>query len=244
MRELAKITATETKLFFREPTAWIVSALLPTFLLVLLGIIPGISAPNEDFGGLSFLEVFIPSLVVITLAYLGVNALPIRLATYREKGVLRRLSTTPVRPAKVLAAQLIINMAVAVAAVALLIVVGNLVFGIPFPRNAIGFLLAFLLGMSSLFSLGLLVAAVARTNRAGTALALPIFFTLMFLGGVYFPRMLLPDFLIRMGDYAPPGAQAMLDSWTGHGPQPLQLAVMAAITIVAGVAAARMFRWE
>jgi ABC-2 type transport system permease protein len=244
MTELAKITAVEAKLFLRDPASWIVTILLPTFILVVLGIIPGLNRPEAVFGNQSFIHVFVPSLIVITLATLGVNMLPIRLSTYREKGILRRLSTTPVKPGALLAAQIIICMAVAVAAVMLAVIVGKLAFDIPLPQNIPGFLITLALGMSSLFALGLLVAAVARTTRVGTALTLPIFFLVMFLGGVYLPRMFLPEFLIRIGDYTPPGVQAMLDTWAGASPQPLQLAVMAAITVVAGVAAARLFRWE
>lgn len=241
LTKLAKITAVETKLFFREPATWIVALLLPTFILVVLGVL--FPQPEETVGQ-RFIDLFAPSLVVITLATLGVNTLPIRLATYREKGVLRRLSTTPVQPATLLIAQLAINMTVALAAVLLLSVVGKLAFGVPFPQHVLGFLAAFLLGMSSLFALGLLVAAVAQTARAGTALALPMFFLAMFLGGVYLPRMLLPDFLVRIGAYTPPGVQALLDTWMGAGAQPLQLAILAAITVLAGAAAARWFRWE
>jgi ABC-2 type transport system permease protein len=241
MTALAKMMVVETKLFFRDTGTWIVSLLLPTVILVALGIIP---ITGEVVGGYRFIDIFVPSLVVMTLAMLGVNTLPIRLATYREKGVLRRLSTTPVKPATLLVAQLVLNMAVAVASLALLIVVGKLAYNIPLPQHLLGFVMAFLLGMSSLFALGLLVAAVAPTARAGTALAVPVFVLVMFLGGVYFPRMFLPDFLIRIGDYTPPGVQALLDAWAGSAPQPLQLAIMAAVTAVAGAAAARLFRWE
>jgi ABC-2 type transport system permease protein len=244
MTKLTKITAMETKLFFRDPATWIVALLLPTFVLVVLGIIPTLRTPQATFGGERFIDLFVPSLVVVTLATLGVNAMPIRLATYREKGVLRRLATTPVKPGLLLAAQLMINMVVALAAVLLLIVVGRLLFNVALPQHTNGFLVAFLLGMSALFALGLLVAAVAPTARAGTALSLPLYFLAMFLGGVYLPRVFLPDFLVRMGEYAPPGVQALLDAWIGVAPQPLQLAIMGAITVVAGVAAARLFRWE
>ena len=244
MTELARIMVVETKLFFRDTGTWVISLLLPTVILVALGTISAVRIPAEAVGGHRFIDVFVPSLVVMTLAMLGVNTLPVRLATYREKGVLRRLSTTPVKPATLLVAQLVLNMAVAVASLALLIVVGKLTFDVPLPQHLLGFAMAFLLGMSSLFALGLLVAAVAPTARAGTALAVPIFVLVMFLGGVYFPRMFLPDFLIRLGDYTPPGVQALLDTWAGIAPQPLQLAIMAAITVVAGAAAARLFRWE
>ena len=61
----------------------------------------------------------------------------------------------------------------------------------------------------------------------------------MFLGGVYLPRQMLPEFLIRIGDYTPPGVQALLDAWQGTSPQLAQLAVMALITVVAGAVAAQ-----
>ncbi len=132
----------------------------------------------------------------------------------------------------------------AVVSLVVLIVVGNLVLQIPLPKDPIGFAVAFLLGMSALFALGLLVAAVAPTAGIATALFVPLFALVMFLGGVYLPRQMLPEFLIRIGDYTPPGIQALLDAWSGTSPQPAQLAVMGLITILAGAAAARRFRWE
>jgi len=137
-----------------------------------------------------------------------------------------------------------VNMGAALVSLAVLLVVGYVVFGIPMPKDPIGFAVAFLLGMSALFALGLLVAAVAPTPATATAMFVPLFALVMFLGGVYLPRMLLPEVLIRIGDYTPPGVQALLDAWTGTSPQPTQLAVMAVITIVAGATAARRFRWE
>ncbi len=85
-------------------------------------------------------------MVVMTLAILGVNLLPARLVKYREKGVLRRLSTTPANPRSILIAQLIVNMGAAVVGLVVLIVVGNLVLQIPLPQDLIGFAAAFLAG--------------------------------------------------------------------------------------------------
>lgn len=245
MRELSKLIQVETKLFFREPAAWIFSILLPAALLLGLGAVPALRQPDETFGGERFIDVFAPSLVVITLAVLGVNMLPIRLATYREKGILRRLSATPASPEKLLIAQLVVNAGLAIVAVAILVVVGKLAFDIPLPQHPWAFLAAFLLGMASLFALGLLIASVARTSRVGTAVAMPVFFVVMFFGGVYLPRFLLPELVVRIGDYTPPGVQALLDTWSGEsGAQPLHLLSMAAITVVAGLVGAKLFRWE
>ena len=78
---------------------------------------------------------FVPSLIVITIGTLGIQTLPIRLATYREKGILRRLSTTPAHPLRLLAAQLVIYMVTAVIALGLLVVVANVAFGVPLPAQ-------------------------------------------------------------------------------------------------------------
>jgi ABC-2 type transport system permease protein len=240
---LSKITAVEARLFLREPGMWLLTILLPTFVLVVVGLLFG-GEPDPLLGGRRWIDIFAPSMVVMTLAILGVNTLPARLVKYREKGVLRRLSTTPASPRSLLIAQLIVNMGAAVVGLVLLIVVGNVVLQIPLPKDLIGFTAAFLLGMSALFSLGLLVAAVAPTTNTATALFLPLFAAVMFLGGVYLPRMLLPEFLVRLGDYTPPGVQGLLDAWSGTSPQLTQLGVMALITIVAGAVAAKRFRWE
>jgi ABC-2 type transport system permease protein len=240
---LTKLIIVEARLFFREPGVWLLTILLPTIVLVAVGLLFG-GDPDPDLGGRRWIDIFAPSMVVMTLAILGVNLLPARLVKYREKGVLRRLSTTPASPRSLLVAQLVVNMGVAVISLAVLFVVGYLVLQIAFPRDVIGFGVAFFLGMAALFALGLLVAAVAPTAGIASALFVPLFALVMLLGGVYLPRMLLPEFMIRIGDYTPPGIQALLDAWAGTPPQLAQLAAMGLITVVAGAAAARRFRWE
>ncbi|MGW0230001.1 ABC transporter permease [Actinopolymorpha singaporensis] len=241
---LARLTAVEAKLFLRETGMAVLTIAFPTLLLVVLGLIPALRRPDELFGGMRFVDVFMPSLVVLVLALLGVNTMPSRLAGYREKGILRRLSTTPVHPRNLLAAQLVVNAVVALVAVGLLMLVGYLAFDVPMPRHPLGFAAALLVGGGSMFALGTLAAATAPTTRAVAAIAMPIYFVCMFLGGVFLPRYLLPDLVVTLGRYAPPGVQALQDAWTGGGPQVLQLAIMAAIAAVAAAVAARLFRWE
>jgi ABC-2 type transport system permease protein len=241
---LRRIIAVEAKLFMRELGVSLSAIVLPTVILLVLGAIPATRRPDDQFGGQTFLDVFCPSLVVITIAVLAVNTMPIRFGSYREKGVLRRMSTTPVHPAYLLASQLVVNLAAAVTAVVLLVAVGRLAFGVSLPRHPLGFVAAFALGTAALFACGLLVAAVAPNSRAAGALAIPLYLLAMFFGGVYLPRFIMPEILIRFGDYSPPGVQALQDAWTGSGPNPVQLGIMAVITLVVGGLAARVFRWE
>ena len=244
MNEMRALIASEAKLLFREPIYWLVVILLPTAVLIIFASMFGPSEPDPAFGGLRFVDVFVPSLVVISVATLGIQTLPIRLATYREKGVLRRLSTTPAKPAKLLVAQFAVYGATAVVSLGLLVVVANLGYGVPWPQQPFLYVAAFVLGLTSLFAIGLLLAAVAPSSRVATAVAIPVFFAVMLLGGVYLPRVYLPEILIRIGDFTPPGVQGLQDAWLGTTPQLLPLLVLAGITVVVGTVAARAFRWE
>jgi len=244
MNEMRSLIRAEARLLLREPIYVLATVALPTVILVIFGSVFGPSKPDPAFGGLRFIDVFVPSLVVISFATLGIQTLPIRLATYREKGVLRRLSTTPAHPLRLLVAQLAIYLVTALVALALLIVVAHVAFGVPLPGQPLGYLAAFLLGMSSLFAIGLLLAAVAPSSRVATAIAIPMFFVVMFLGGVYLPRVFLPEALQRIGDFTPPGVQGLQDAWMGTVPQVWPLVGMALVTIALGALAVRLFRWE
>ena len=136
---LTKITLVETRLFFREPGVWLLAILLPTIVLVVVGLLFGVE-PDPALGGRRWIDIFAPSMVVMTLAILGVNTLPARLVKYREKGVMRRLSHDPGEPAdppdRPARGQ---HGGGRSPASSLLLAVGNLVLQVPLPKDLVGF---------------------------------------------------------------------------------------------------------
>ena len=88
------------------------------------------------------------------------------------------------------------------------------------------------------------VAAWAPNARAAGGWATVVFMLVMFFGGAYLPRFLMPEFLIRVGEYLPPGVGALQESWLGAAPDPVQLGILALVTLAAGTVAAKSFRWE
>lgn len=245
MNALLTTVKMEARLVLREPLNVFFAFVFPSLLLTVLALVPALREPSPEFGGVRFIDYFAPSLLVLIVAMVALQVVPAVLAGYREQGVLRRLSVTPVSPATVLIAQLLVNLALAVVSSAVLVVLGRIAFGIPLPRHLLGFLAAFLVGVAALLAIGTLLAAIAPTTRAATALGMIGFVVVLFLGGVYLPRVLLPDAIARLGAYAPPGVQAVFDGWLGTAPpDPVHLLVMAGIAVVAAAAAARLFRWE
>jgi ABC-2 type transport system permease protein len=244
MSAFMKLVQVEARLFWRDPMSLTIGLLLPTVILIGLGAVPMLREPAEDMGGQRFIDYFAPSMIVMAVGTIGLTNLPVVLATYRERGVLRRMRATPVHPAKLLGAQMVVNLGASLAAALLVMLSGRLVYDVPFPQHLLGFTLAFVVGMSAVFALGMLVAAVAPTSRAATGLSTVLFMAAMFFGGVYLPRFLLPDALARVGDFVPPGVQSLLDSWNGTAPAVVPLLVMAVTAVAAGAVAARIFKWE
>ena len=237
MTGLSKLTLVEFKLMLRDPVSLFVVLALPIGFLMVFGL--GFRGNPNDL--------YLPSLqVALALGMAGVFTLPTYLAGYREKGILRRLSTTPVHPAMLLVTQLVINLILAMVAMALVIGLSNVVLGIPAPKNVLGFLIAFVLGVSALFSMGLLIAAVARHGRAASAIGSLLLYPSLFFAGAWLPRSQMPAILARIGEYTPLAAtQEMLQAaWTGSAPRPLQMVAMVVISAIIGAAATRIFRWD
>jgi ABC-2 type transport system permease protein len=247
MSALATLTKTEARLFVRDPMALFWGLAFPAGLLVIIGLVfPGAQDPSPDLGGFRLVDLYAPVALGLALATLGISVLPVILATARERGVLRRLATTPVHPARMVMAQLLVHLAVAVVSGILAVAIGVAFLKVTVPENLPGFILAFLLGAASMFGIGLLIGALAPTASSAQGIGLTVYFPLLFFAGVYFPREVMSDGLRQISDLTPSGAavQALGDAWAGRSASASSLLVMAAFAIVTALVAIRFFRWE
>jgi len=237
---------TELKLYMRERAGPIVSIALPLILLIVFGLIPTFKNANASLGGYNVLDTYIPVLIVLSLSLVSLTIMPGVLASYREKGVLRRLQTTPVGPVRVLAAQLLINLVSAVLVVIMILVVAKLAYNVAWPQQLAGFIVATLLTAIAMISIGLFITAVAPTGRSAQIIGGLSFYPLMFFAGLWYPLALFSPVLRGICYATPLGAavQAMDDAGGGIWPHPEQLLTLVAYAVVFGAAAARFFRWE
>ncbi|MFB7950216.1 ABC transporter permease [Kitasatospora phosalacinea] len=240
-----RLTVVEFKLFLRDPAAYFWTLLFPVALVVVIGSIPSSREVEADLGR-RVIDSYTPVVVVLAFAMTGLFITPTYLVGYREKGVLRRLSTTPVGPVRVLVAQLVVQITVLVATTVLVLATARLLWDVELPADPLGFVLALLLSATAVLAIGLFLASVLRTTRAATGAGSMLFFPLMFFAGLYAPRDRMPSAVNRIGDFTPLGAsvQAFGDVAAGRLPGATALSVLVGCTVLFGVAAARLFRWE
>ncbi|MFC8922562.1 ABC transporter permease [Cellulosimicrobium sp. NPDC057127] len=249
-RGFGTLFTTEARLWLRDAGTVFFSLAFPTVLLLGVGFaIPGMREPIEGAGGvwdgLTPIATYVPVVLAAAVATPALTTMPVYFATFREKGVLRRLSTTPMRPQGIVVAHLLINLVAVVAATAVALVVATLMFDVPAPRHVATVVLAFLLTVLSLLSLGTVVAA--RVPKASTASAIGtlIYFPMLFLSGLWTPGPIMPEAVREIGQFTPLGAaaQAMTAGWFEDGFPTLQVVVMAVWTAVLLPLGVRLFRW-
>jgi ABC-2 type transport system permease protein len=243
--QLAALLKVQAKLSLREPYALGLGIGLPAVLLVVFGVISKQVPGNVGGTGLTVIDLYIPTLMVISFIAIAIS-LPNTLVRDREIGWLRRISTTPVHPSRLLAAQLILDLVLAGAAIVIIIVGGTAIFGAPLTVGIPFFILSLALAIAVIFSLGLVVVALARTQTVASAVGGVLFFGLLFLSGLWIQPVQVGEPLQAIMWYSPSGAavRAILYSVFNATPPLATLAVLVGYTLVFAFVAVRYFRWE
>ncbi len=244
------LIATQAKLYLREPANVFFALVFPALLLVAVGfILPGMRDPIEDagpaFAGLRPIDLYLPAVLALAVATIALTTYPPVFAIYREKGVLRRFATTPVPASRLLGAEIVVNLVALVAGVVLALVAGWLLLDFAMPSQPLVVVGGFVLGALALMAVGSLIAAVAPTGGAASAISMSLYFPMLFFAGIWLPGPAMPEVLQRVATAVPLGsvAQALTEGWFGGDVPWLQLAVLAAWTVVLVPLAARLFRW-
>ena len=244
-RGLTELVKVEAKLALRVPMGLILGVAVPVVLLVIFSAIPGLKqlAPGST---LTMFAQYVPVLIGLSLCVIALINLPVPVVTDRQMGVLRRFATTPAPPSWLLAAQVIINLALALIAIVILVAGGVVFFSLHMHAHWGGFVLSALLATAAMFAIGLLIAALAPSPQIAAAIGTVLLYPLLFFAGMWTPKQNLSPVLQHIGNYTPLDAavQAMDAAMQGHFPPTRPLLVMAAYAVVFGVAAIRLFRWE
>ncbi|MDU0293557.1 ABC transporter permease [Saccharothrix longispora] len=234
----------EAKMIARDTAGLVVPIGLPLLILVM----SASSASDEVVAnGRTALDVFVlPLVLTIVIATIGIINMPSFLAYYRRTGILRRLAVTPASPVMVLLAQVVVSVIQAIIGITAALAVAVLAFDAGPPTHLATALGVLVLAMAAMYSVGMIITAVAPTPNSAVAIGLVAFFALGALGGMFGGRQALPAAVATVGEWLPFGAsvEALAAAWAGAATDPAHLVSLGATTVVGCAVAGILFRWE
>lgn len=199
--------------------------------------------------GLSQFDYTFSGILGFTLLSLGIFGPTTVFPRLKQRGVLRRYHTTPLKVWQYFTGNVISNGAIGLLALLLMFLVATFGFGLNMRGSYLNLVIIVLFGATLLFGIGLALGGWAKNENQAAPLAQLITLPMMFLSGVFFPTFLMPDLLQKITQFIP--LTPIVDSvrliitenasLADLGPQ---LAVMAVWTAVVYFIAFRVFRWE
>jgi ABC-2 type transport system permease protein len=242
---LWRSTAVEAKLFLREPLTVAFTLALPLLFLFVMGGVFGNEANPQYYRGAGALDYYVPAYCGLVWTAVGLLALPVHLAHYREDGVLRRLRASAAPPWAILGAQLLVTCLISLAGSVLVIAMAALVYHIHAPHSLTGFFGAWLLCGALFSALGLLLASIPSARGVLSA-GLGLFFTTMMLSGAGPPPEVLTGAMHWLSNLLPLTYMLRLlqDPWLGLSWSLTDTAIVAAFTLGASLSAWFLFRWD
>ncbi len=248
LRGLVRLTWIETKIFFREPLGAIGTVIVPVLVFILLGKVGTRLMPNSAMAASSAFKVDVPVFAAILITLNAVLSLVAIIAIYREGGILKRLRATPLRPATILTAHVIVKLLLTAATLTLTLWAGRRYYpvGQQVPLIAFGF--ALIIATWSTLSVGFLIASIVPTARFAQPVGAVILYPMLALSGLFVPVASMPLGLRVIARALPLTYSVSLlrgiwqgDSWLAHAGD---VGALALVFVVCVALSSKVFRWE
>jgi ABC-2 type transport system permease protein len=237
---MGRLVRTELTLMTRDPLTLTFVFVFPVVTMLIIGGSFG-TDPDVAFDGANPSHWYVASYLTVVIAAVGLIMVPVHLASYRERGVLRRFAAAGFPRWSFALAQLTVGLAAIVAGSAILLAVAAPVYGIPTLHQSSRVIASFALGAVAFVAIGVLLGSVLPSARAAQAVGLILFFPSFLLGAGGPPPNVMGSALRTIARYMPLTrvTDAVRVPWLGLGSATGSMIIVAALAVVATVLAVR-----
>jgi len=247
MKRLYTLFKTEMILSVREFSGVLFGLIMPVGIMFLLGALNG-EKPAFDGASYTMVQQSFAAVSTIGICATGLMGIPLTIASYREKKILKHFKVTPTSPLLLLGAQFLTNLVFAILSTALVLIAALLFFDYSLIGSPLYFILAYFLVLTAIFSLGMMIASVSVNVKTANLLCTIFYFPMLFLSGATIPFEIMPKGLQVVSSIMPltQGIKLLkyvsLDSGGGDWIKPvLILSLTALLGIIISI---KTFRWE
>lgn len=246
MKRFLTFLKVEGKLSLRCPDGIIFGIGMPVGVLLLIAVVAG----SQSAGGVqySFLQSAFAALLTVGICATAFMGLPLTIADYRDKKILKHFFATPIRPFMILSVQMVIGMLTAILSAALVTILAVFGFGYRMEGNPLLFIGAFLLVMFSMYSIGMIIASLCKTVKIANVVTTFVYFPMLFLSGATIPFELFPDTVQRVCNILPltHGIKLLkavsLDMWSSD--IWISVALLVVFAVVGCIISVVSFKWD
>lgn len=252
MRSFRVLTISELRLFLRDPMATVIALVFPFAMMLLLAAVFGDAPPDDEvdgmlvFRGVSGDDYYIAASVGVVGAAVGLLVMPVALAGYRERGVLRRYRASGLTTGALFGAHTLVGLVICLAGSVLMFVAATAIYSTMMPADVAGVIVSILLSVVCFMSIGFVLSGLLRTARAAQAVGLLLFFSLWMISGSAPPLAVLPEAVRNVAQFQPLShvVIAIQDPWFGFGWNLEKLGIIAAVTVASAAIGIWRFRWS
>ncbi|WP_124726462.1 ABC transporter permease [Staphylospora marina] len=158
---------------------------------------PLISMDVADVRGnrLGYIDFLVPGILALMIMNNNLNGVAGAIASWRERGILRRMQSTPLSSASFIAGQMTARVLLGFVQAVVVLLISRFVFDVNVEGSWGLLFLLILLGTLTFMSMGFIIASLSRTPETAGPIAGLISFPMMFVGGIFFPLRDMPDIL-------------------------------------------------
>ena len=240
----------DQRTFWREPTAVFFTVALPLIFLFIFTSIFGNEATVVEGQEVKGSTYYVPGILALAMVSATLVNLAISVTILRERGVLKRVRSTPLPPWIFMAGRMATATVVTLLLVVVVTLLGRVVYGVRLPSHTLpGLLLTVVVGTAAFSALGLALTAAIPSENAAPAVTNALVLPLYFFSGIFIPIEDLPRGMRLVGDLFPVKhlfealLAAFVPTTSGSGIELGHLGVLALWGVIGLAAAVRAFRW-
>jgi len=248
MNTLINQTRMQMRLFLRRKDELFWTLAFPVLFILLFGAI----YRNTKWGSgidIRAIDYLLPGIIVMAAMVTGIMRTATGLVQEREAGVYRRLALTPLKRTTLIGSQLLQHYIVIIVQTLLLVAISGAAFKTHLTGNTALFWLTLSVGALCFMSIGFALTGLIKTLRSATPIIQIVYFSMMFLGGIFFPNSMLPTWLGNAAKALPStqladALRVVVYNGGGIGDIWLKLLIMGGWIAACLIISIRFFRWE
>lgn len=237
-----RLVLTELRLLLRDPFTLTFVLVFPIVSMLIIGGSFG-TTPDEVFP-VNPSHWYVASYFTVVIGATGLIMLPVHIASYRERGVLRRFAAAGFPRWSFAIAQMAIGLSAIAVSGALLLAIAAPVYGVPAIEHPWRVAMGIVAASVAFVSIGVLLGSLLPSARAAQAIGLVLFFPSFLLGVGGPPPAVMAPALRQISERLPLALanDAIRAPWLGIGTAAGSLTAVVLIALAATALAARRTR--